>query len=354
MKGVRSLELGRSGLLFAPADADRAAKRPERGRHGAAEAAGGSDRPPDVGSVPRARPRLERRADPRAHEDRSLVPAAVRRDRGDAARAAAERARRRSTPDAMRRLKRAGFGDAGARAGGRRRARRRSASGATAQGLKPVYKRVDTCAAEFESFTPYLYSSYEPTCESNPNGREQGRHPRQRAEPDRPGHRVRLLLLSRRLRAARRRPRDGDDQLQSGDGVDRLRHRRPAVLPAADVRRRDGGDRDRALGRRRGVVPRAVRRPDAAQAGAGAAGGRRPDSRHVARLDRPRRGSQALRGAAVGAGHHAAGERHGDVARGSARGRRRDRLSGRRAAVVRARRPRRWRSSTTSARSIAT
>jgi carbamoyl-phosphate synthase large subunit len=39
------------------------------------------------------------------------------------------------------------------------------------QKLKPVYKRVDTCAAEFESFTPYLYSSYEPTCESNPNDR---------------------------------------------------------------------------------------------------------------------------------------------------------------------------------------
>ncbi|HVQ14453.1 MAG TPA: carbamoyl-phosphate synthase large subunit, partial [Vicinamibacterales bacterium] len=40
------------------------------------------------------------------------------------------------------------------------------------QHLKPVYKRVDTCAAEFESFTPYLYSSYEPTCESNPNSRK--------------------------------------------------------------------------------------------------------------------------------------------------------------------------------------
>jgi carbamoyl-phosphate synthase large subunit len=28
-------------------------------------------------------------------------------------------------------------------------------------GISPVFKRVDTCAAEFESFTPYLYSSYE-------------------------------------------------------------------------------------------------------------------------------------------------------------------------------------------------
>src|SRR4029078_9142487 len=28
-------------------------------------------------------------------------------------------------------------------------------------GIRPVFKRVDTCGAEFESFTPYLYSSYE-------------------------------------------------------------------------------------------------------------------------------------------------------------------------------------------------
>jgi carbamoyl-phosphate synthase large subunit len=33
-------------------------------------------------------------------------------------------------------------------------------------GLAPVYKRVDTCAAEFESHTPYLYSTYEDECES--------------------------------------------------------------------------------------------------------------------------------------------------------------------------------------------
>jgi carbamoyl-phosphate synthase large subunit len=30
-----------------------------------------------------------------------------------------------------------------------------------ALGVRPVFKRVDTCAAEFESFTPYLYSTYE-------------------------------------------------------------------------------------------------------------------------------------------------------------------------------------------------
>jgi carbamoyl-phosphate synthase large subunit len=40
-----------------------------------------------------------------------------------------------------------------------------------AAGLAPVYKRVDTCAAEFESHTPYLYSSYEHECEAAPTTR---------------------------------------------------------------------------------------------------------------------------------------------------------------------------------------
>ena len=35
-------------------------------------------------------------------------------------------------------------------------------------GIAPVYKRVDTCAAEFESHTPYLYSTYENECEADP------------------------------------------------------------------------------------------------------------------------------------------------------------------------------------------
>jgi len=37
-----------------------------------------------------------------------------------------------------------------------------------AAGVRPVYKRVDTCGAEFESFTPYFYSSYETECEARP------------------------------------------------------------------------------------------------------------------------------------------------------------------------------------------
>ncbi|HKO62837.1 MAG TPA: carbamoyl-phosphate synthase large subunit [Pyrinomonadaceae bacterium] len=35
-------------------------------------------------------------------------------------------------------------------------------------GVIPVYKRVDTCGAEFESFTPYLYSTYETESEAEP------------------------------------------------------------------------------------------------------------------------------------------------------------------------------------------
>ncbi|MGH9486012.1 MAG: carbamoyl-phosphate synthase large subunit [Terriglobales bacterium] len=38
-------------------------------------------------------------------------------------------------------------------------------------GLVPVYKRVDTCAAEFESYTPYLYSTYEEEDEAAPSTR---------------------------------------------------------------------------------------------------------------------------------------------------------------------------------------
>ncbi len=34
--------------------------------------------------------------------------------------------------------------------------------------LRPVYKTVDTCAAEFEAFTPYHYSSYEEESEVRP------------------------------------------------------------------------------------------------------------------------------------------------------------------------------------------
>ncbi|MEC7118761.1 MAG: carbamoyl-phosphate synthase large subunit [Pseudomonadota bacterium] len=39
-------------------------------------------------------------------------------------------------------------------------------------GVYPVYKRVDTCAAEFSTSTAYMYSTYEDECEANPSNRD--------------------------------------------------------------------------------------------------------------------------------------------------------------------------------------
>ena len=39
-------------------------------------------------------------------------------------------------------------------------------------GIRPVYKRVDSCAAEFATTTAYMYSTYEEVCEANPTDRE--------------------------------------------------------------------------------------------------------------------------------------------------------------------------------------
>ena len=38
--------------------------------------------------------------------------------------------------------------------------------------IRPVYKRVDTCAAEFSSDTAYMYSTYDQECEANPTDRD--------------------------------------------------------------------------------------------------------------------------------------------------------------------------------------
>ncbi len=72
--------------------------------------------------------------------------------------------------DQIRRAKRMGFSDARLAdllkvTEDEMRAKRLGA------GIRPVYKRVDTCGAEFESFTPYLYSTYETECEANPSDR---------------------------------------------------------------------------------------------------------------------------------------------------------------------------------------
>ena len=52
------------------------------------------------------------------------------------------------------------------------RPKRPCATGAAAWASCPVYKRVDTCAAEFATSTAYLYSTYEEECEAEPTDRK--------------------------------------------------------------------------------------------------------------------------------------------------------------------------------------
>ena len=111
------------------------------------------------------------------------------------------------------------------------------------------------------------------------------------------------------------RHRDHHGQLQPGDGLDRLRHLRPALLRAADRRGRARDHPRRAVEGPAQGRDRAVRRADAAQARRGAGGGRRADPRHLARRHRPRRGPRPLQGADRQARPQAARERHRPHAR---------------------------------------
>jgi len=163
MKGVRSLELGRSGLLFAPSPMDEEDDGALRKR-----LAVPSDR--RMWDVFRALGRGW--SIDQVHDATKIDRWFLRQfaEICDMQRAAAETGLDQIDAEAMRRLKRAGFGDAEiALATGRKENAVRERR--LAQRIEPVYKRVDTCAAEFESFTPYLYSSHEPSCEANPNAR---------------------------------------------------------------------------------------------------------------------------------------------------------------------------------------
>jgi carbamoyl-phosphate synthase large subunit len=78
---------------------------------------------------------------------------------------------RQMAPDMLRTLKRTGFSDVdiaevfGVDAELVRQRR-------LDEGLVAAYKRIDTCAAEFESFTPYMYGTFEQVCEAEPNGKK--------------------------------------------------------------------------------------------------------------------------------------------------------------------------------------
>ena len=80
------------------------------------------------------------------------------------------------TADQLRDLKRVGFSDArmaqALRLGNGTGLLEAAHQLRSRHGVRPVYKRVDTCAAEFESYTPYFYSTYEEEDEATPTDRK--------------------------------------------------------------------------------------------------------------------------------------------------------------------------------------
>ena len=94
-----------------------------------------------------------------------------------------------------------------------------------ARGIRPSYRRVDSCGGEVAAASNYYYSTWgeqdEPVPESGkPRVVILGSGP----EPDRSGHRVRLLLRPRGPDLQSARLRGDHGELQPRDGVDGLRH----------------------------------------------------------------------------------------------------------------------------------
>ena len=105
--------------------------------------------------------------------------------------------------------------------------------------LKPVFKRVDTCAAEFVSHTAYLYSTYESECESDPSSAQKvmilG------GGPNRIGQGIEFDYCCVHAASPQgSRFRDHHGELQSGDRVHGFRYVGPALFRAAHARRRAG------------------------------------------------------------------------------------------------------------------
>lgn len=141
--------------------------------------------------------------------------------------------------DTMFRLKRKGFSDM----------RLAKLLGVTEKSLRrhrhklevfPVYKRVDTCAAEFATDTAYLYSTYEEECEAAPSGRDKimilG------GGPNRIGQGIEFDYCC--VHAALALRDDGYETIMVNCNPEtvfhRLRHFRPPVLRASDPGRRTG------------------------------------------------------------------------------------------------------------------
>jgi len=215
-----------------------------------------------------------------------------------------------------------------------------------AMNIRPVFKRIDTCAGEFAATTPYMYSTYEtgalgqaPDCEAEPSSRKKaiilG------GGPNRIGQGIEFDYCC--CHAAFALDAIGIESIMVNcnpetvstdyDTSDRLYFE---PLTAEDVL--ELIHVEQKAGTLAGVIVQfggqTPPRPDAAEAGPSAGAGRHPDPRHQPRRHRPGRGPRALPAAAAPAGHQPAGQRPGPQRRGMLHRRGRGRLSDRHPAVL--------------------
>ena len=184
--------------------------------------------------------------------------------------------------------------------------------------LTAAYKRIDTCAAEFESFTPYLYGTFEKECEAEPTPATKvvilG------SGPNRIGQGIEFDYCCCHAAFALRD--EGFETVMINcnpetvstdyDTVDRL-YFEPLTFEDVSAiidREQAAGGEVACVVQYGGQTPLKLALPPA--------GGGDQDPGHFAGLDRPRGGSRAVRAAAVGPRHSPGGERHRHVGRGGA------------------------------------
>ena len=171
-------------------------------------------------------------------------------------------------------------------------------------GIHPVYKTVDTCAAEFEAKTPYHYSSYELDPAAETEVAPQTEQPKVLilgSGPNRIGQGIEFDYSC--VHAATTLSQAGFETVMVNcnpetvstdyDTADRL-YFEPLtfedVLEVYHAEQASGAGGPGVVGRHR-----AARRPDAAGPGRAAGEGRRADRRHQPRGDRPGRGPRRVR-----------------------------------------------------------
>ncbi len=167
-------------------------------------------------------------------------------------------------------------------------------------GVRPVFKRIDTCAAEFEAKTPYMYSTYEaprfgePECESAPTDREKivilG------GGPNRIGQGIEFDYCC--VHACFALSEAGYETIMVNCNPETVSTDydtvRPAVFRAADRRRCAGNPACREAEWHAKGRDRAIWRANTAQSGKGVGGCRNSDPRHFARRHRSCRRPRTL------------------------------------------------------------